>query len=150
MDPLDHLKLYQATTNLTAKAEWSFSPWSAASVLTSEANDAAAGFAPWSAKSKSTGTPTWFRTTFSVANTRCPLFVHPKGMTKGQIIINGHDAGRYFVNTPDGKSVPPQELYYLPEPWLDAEGENQLLLFDEHGHPPADIELHYNECGPYG
>jgi hypothetical protein len=142
-DPLKHIRLHQATANLTAKAEWSFSPWQ----IPEPGDDA---FTALPTRSKPTGRATWFATTFSVASTRCPLFVHPKGMTKGQIILNGHNVGRYFVATDDGKPVPPQTHYYLPEPWLHESGDNHLLLFDEHGHPPTQLELVYNENGPYG
>ena len=143
VDPSKHLKLYQATANVTEKAKWSFSPWQVP-------DPTAEAFSNLSSKAKSTGQPTWFATTFSVASTRCPLFLRPKGMTKGQIYLNGHNVGRYFVATADGTAVPPQDLYYLPEPWIRESGDNQLLLFDEHGAPPHQIDLIYNEMGPYG
>ena len=143
-DHRSFLTLYQATANLTAKAKWSFSPWSIPDAEAEGATPLAPG------KAKPIDQPAWFETRFSIANTRCPLFVYPKGMTKGQIVLNGRNLGRYFVATRDGQAVPPQTHYYLPEPWLDADGENVLQLFDEHGHSPRDGELAYNECGPYG
>ena len=94
--------------------------------------------------------PCWFRTTFSVKQTDVPLFLEINGMSKGQIYINGRNAGRYFVATHTGKKVPPQSRYYLPEPWLNADGENELILFDEHGRTPNKCKLVYDPLGPYG
>ena len=63
-------------------------------------------------------------------------------MSKGQPFINGHNAGRYFVATADGKSVEPQESCYLPGAVAqDRRRPNELLLFDEHGKSPAKCRL---------
>jgi len=78
------------------------------------------------------------------------LFLESNGMSKGQIYINCRNAGRYFVATHTGKKVPPQSRYYLPEPWLNADGENELILFDEHGRTPNKCKLVYDPLGPYG
>ena len=134
----DHLTLYQCTANLTAKAEWAFAPFAAPD------DDAFTDAKPAS------GRPTWYRTTFNGRDGRCPLFLHPKGLSKGQIYLNGHNVGRYFMQTPDKKAVPPQSLYYLPEPWLHATKPNTLTLFDEHGFSSKDVELIHDDCGPYG
>ena len=140
---LKSVKLYQATSDLTAKAKWSFSPWGVpdAGAFVDTATQAQA---------KPNDRPTWFRTAFSVVSTRCPLFVFPKGMSKGQLFLNGRNLGRYFIQTRDQQPVPPQTHYYLPEPWLNVGGENELLLFDEHGFAPTQTKLVYNELGPYG
>ncbi|MEO1237978.1 MAG: beta galactosidase jelly roll domain-containing protein, partial [Planctomycetota bacterium] len=142
--PAAHVRLHQTTANLTAKAKWSFAPWAGP-----PADDAFADPpAPASGKAKPLDQPTWYRTTFRVASTRCPLFFHPKGMSKGQFYLNGHNLGRYFIQTRDGEAVPPQSLYYLPEPWLNEDGDNVLTVFDEHGFPPTDARLAYEELGP--
>lgn len=143
-DPLKHIKLYQATANLTAKAKWSFSPWQVP-----DFDDES--FAPITVngKAKPLDQPAWYRNTFGVASTRCPLFLHPKGLSKGHIYLNGHNVGRYFMQTRDKQTVPPQSLYYLPEPWINVNDDNELLLFDEHGFNPAQVRLVYNENGPY-
>ena len=73
------------------------------------------------------------------------LWLEPNGMSKGQIFINGHNAGRYFVATPDGEPIESQTRYYLPEPWLKTDGPNELLLFDEHGKNPAKCKLVYEK-----
>jgi hypothetical protein len=56
-------------------------------------------------------------------------------MGKGQVWLNGRNAGRYW-------QIGPQEWIKLPESWL--EGENELLLLDEQGCQPRDI---YMETG---
>jgi len=129
----NHLRLYQATGNLTAKAQWSFAKWSVPD------NDA---FAPLR-KTTITG-PCWYRCPFKVSRGDTPLWLEPTGMTKGQIYINGHNAGRYFVNTHTGQTVGPQKRYYLPEPWLRTDAPNDLLIFDEHGKRPDQCRLVYS------
>jgi beta-galactosidase len=62
------------------------------------------------------------------------------GLTKGQIYINGKHLCRYFVATQSGKSVPPQLQYFIPAPWL-MEGENEIMIFDEHGASPGRARL---------
>ncbi|MHB1155684.1 MAG: glycoside hydrolase family 35 protein [Phycisphaerales bacterium] len=94
--------------------------------------------------------PCWYRTTFSVKSTDTPLWFEPRSLTKGQLYLNGRNVGRYFVATPAGKRVPPQSLYYLPEPWLNTHAENELVLFDEHGKSPASSKLTYDELAPFG
>lgn len=134
-----HLRVYQVTDNLTAKATWAFAPWSL---------PATDRFEPL--RRKGAAQPRWYRCNFVVTRTDTPLWLEPVGMTKGQLYINGHNAGRYFISTHTGKPVPPQKRYYLPEPWLKTTGFNELLLFDEHGASPHRCRLVYDPMGPYG
>ena len=124
------LKVHQATANLTAKAAWAFAKWS----LPKKTD-----FKRLS-KAGTTG-PCWYHCRFKTPRAGTRLWIDPIGMTKGQMYLNGHNAGRYFVATHTGQSVPPQKLYYLPEPWLNTDGENELLLFDEHGKSPSRCRL---------
>ncbi len=143
LDVSQHLVLHQATANLTASAEWAFTPWTQA-----DADDE-----DWQTLSKATSRtalPRWYGVSFRVSSDRCPLFVDLGSMSKGQLLLNGRNVGRYFTQTRDGKRVPPQTRYYLPEPWLDLDGDNQLLLFDEHGFDPSKVKLLYDDSGPYG
>src|SRR5690606_33976707 len=119
------VKVYQATATLT-EGKWWFRPWEP---------PAASAFAklPRTLPAQ----PAWFRTSFSVSDASVPLWFEPRGMTKGQLYLNGHNIGRYFVATRDRKRVPPQARYYLPEPWLKVGQRNELLVFDEHGATPA-------------
>jgi len=139
-DPRDHLDIYEGVDLLSEGAEWSYARWQMP-------DDSA--YKPLPAKASGLG-PCWFRTTFNVKQTDVPLFLEINGMSKGQVYINGHNAGRYFVATHTGKKVPPQSRYYLPEPWLNADGENELLLFDEHGRTPDKCKFIYDPLGPYG
>jgi len=79
-----------------------------------------------------------------------PLFFEPRGLSKGQLFLNGHNLGRYFQATRDGEAVGPQTQLYLPEPWLHTAQPNTLTLFDEHGHSPTQTRLVYNAMGPFG
>ena len=133
-----HLKLHQATAAATEKARWSFAPW---------AMPEDAAFGKLAPAHGDTGRPRWFRCRFSVKSTASPLWAVPVGMSKGQVYLNGHNVGRYFVATADGKAVPPQDHYYLPEPWLRIDGPNELTLFDEHGKPPTKLRLVYADTG---
>lgn len=135
---LDHVTLYDTTANLTEDAEWAFAAWKPPA-----AGDFGKG-------KKSGGGPCWYRAEFRVKSADEPLWIEPAGMSKGQIYLNGRNAGRYFVATEDGKAVPPQERYYLPEPWLKLDGINELMIFDEHGKSPSRCRLVYDTMGPYG
>lgn len=132
------VKLYQTTGPLTAKADWAFMP------LSTPEPDAFKAIADLDHQ------PCWYRCTFRVSHTDVPLWFEPQSLSKGQISINGHNAGRYFVRTHTGTAVPPQERYYLPEPWLQIGQINELMIFDEHGHDPRGARLVYDQMGPYG
>ncbi len=137
--PSKHLRLYQATANLTAISQWAFAKW----VLPD-----GAAFKPLGRSTDSQ--PCWYQARFNTPRLDVPLWLEPVGMSKGQIYINGHNAGRYFVSTHVGKAVGPQKRYYLPQPWLHTDQPNQLLLFDEHGRSPDKCRLVYDAMGPYG
>jgi hypothetical protein len=53
-------------------------------------------------------------------------------MGKGQVWINGHNAGRYW-------QIGPQEWTKLPQSWLQA--SNELLLLEEQGREPRDVTI---------
>jgi beta-galactosidase len=61
------------------------------------------------------------------------LQIEPRGLSKGQIWINGRNLGRYW------QQVGPQEFYKLPVSWLQA--HNELLIFDEEGASPAGVRI---------
>jgi hypothetical protein len=66
-----------------------------------------------------------------------PVMLRIEGMTKGQLYVNKRHIGRYWVATAEGKRVPPQSMYLIPRPWLNAGEANDLMLFDEHGGNPS-------------
>ena len=133
------IKAYQATGNVTAKAQWAFANWS----MPSDQD-----FGPPS--SAGTALPSWYRSTFNTRETDGPLWLEPSGISKGQIYLNDHNIGRYFVDSPTRKKMGPQKRYYLPEPWLRNDGPNVLTLFDEHGKNPTGCRLVYSEKGAFG
>lgn len=134
------LMVYQATANVTAKAKWAFAAWSLPS---EEAFESVVS-------EGRTGVPMFYRCRFNVSRVDVPLWLEPRGMSKGQIYLNGYNVGRYFNATASGKSVGPQKRYYLPEPWLRTDEANDLILFDEHGKSPGQVRLVYQATGPYG
>jgi hypothetical protein len=83
------------------------------------------------------GTPAWHRCTFTADREGGPLAVIPAGMTKGQVFVNGRHLCRYYVGSPTGKRLPPQDRYLIPASWLVEDGPNELVLFDEHGGHPS-------------
>jgi len=137
-DPLKFVKIYQSTNVATAKSTWSFAPWAPP-----QPDDFGVIVKSYPAA------PCWYRSSFNVTDASTPLWLEPAGMSKGQIFLNGHNVGRYFVATGTGKAVPPQGRYYLPEAWLHVDQPNELMLFDEHGKDPKNCRLVYDAHGPY-
>lgn len=139
-DPRKHVQLYEVVEELTAEAKWWYARW--------QMPDESAFI---DLPSQTSARPAWFRSVFHVKDTDRPLTLEIGGASKGQIYINGRNAGRYFHATATGRKVPPQTRYYLPEPWLNTEGANELILFDEHGKAPKRCRLVYDDGkGPFG
>ncbi|MEM1354687.1 MAG: beta-galactosidase [Planctomycetota bacterium] len=132
-NPTKQVRLYQTQQRVTPAGDgWSFAKWS---VPKSDEDG-------WRPLPKSLPSqPAWFRSRFGVADTAAPLWLEPIGMTKGQIVLNGHLVGRYWQQTREGRKIGPQQRYYLPEPWLKTEADNELLIFDEHGRLPTSARL---------
>jgi hypothetical protein len=132
---------YEGATNLTEKSEWAFAKWEAppAGAFEEIAGSQLSGRSAAAFK----GMPRWWRATFTVPHTDRPLLFDASGLSKGQLFLNGRNLCRYFVQTRAGEDVPPQTLYYLPEPYLKVDGENTLLIFDEHGFAPGKAKLVY-------
>lgn len=147
-DPTHHEKelrnatrIFEGAGCVSDTATWAFAKWEPPTTemfgdvtKTSLSGKAGAVYA---------GRPAWWRTTFEVSSTDVPLRLDASGLSKGAILLNGRALGRYFVATADGSNVPPQSTYYLPEPWLNADGPNELILFDEHGFTPDRVKLVY-------
>ncbi|HRP64120.1 MAG TPA: beta galactosidase jelly roll domain-containing protein, partial [Phycisphaerales bacterium] len=94
------------------------------------------------------GLPCWWRTTFPATQaTIQPLWLETKGLSKGQVFLNGYNLGRYFSATATGKAVGPQTRLFVPGAYLNAEGENELLIFDEHGCDPSRCKFIASETG---
>ena len=64
----------------------------------------------------------------------CDTFVKLEGFTKGFVVVNGFNIGRYF--NPAG----PQKTLYIPAPLL-REGENKIIVFESDALASPSIEL---------
>ena len=118
---------FECTADLTAKGAWSLARWEAPAVF--EDADPASHTAD--------GLPRWWRGRFTMKSPpREPLLLDPRGLTKGQLYLNGRNVGRYWSDTARG-----QQGLYLPEPWLRTGEPNELQIFDEHGASPRSVRL---------
>jgi len=119
--------------SLTEKAKWAFARWEppAAGAFVPVAKSSLGGFQG----------PTWWRSRFEAKPGEAPLFLDAAGLTKGQVFINGRNLCRYFVATREGEPVPPQTRYFVPDSWLKPDGDNDLMIFDEHGGNPGRCRL---------
>ncbi|MEI7837787.1 MAG: hypothetical protein WCK05_15410, partial [Planctomycetota bacterium] len=122
---LPTLALHEMTESLTDSAVWSHRPW-----------DIPKPGGPVVGKDQ----PAWYISDFKYTPGGEPLFLHVIGGKKGQIVLNGHNLGRFWT-------VGPQQEYYLPECWL--KDVNELLIFEEQGRIPANSQLVYKPLGPY-
>jgi hypothetical protein len=132
---------YEGVNTLTEKAEWAFAKWEAPAESAFEEIGKAQLSGRGAASFK--GTPRWWKATFKVPHAARPLLFDASGLSKGQLFLNGRNLCRYFVQTHAGKDVPPQTLYHLPAPYLNLDGPNTLLIFDEHGFAPGKAKLVY-------
>ncbi len=127
---LKTVRFHALTEPLSAEAPWGFRPWQVPEPLP----EARAAKAP-------SRRPAWWVSTFAdKPDAEMPLFLQIDGPAKGQIVLNGHNVGRFWT-------IGPQEWYYLPRCWL-AE-ENELALFCEDGKAPEAARLLYRPLGPY-
>jgi len=67
--------------------------------------------------------PVFMRGTLTINNTPKDTFIRLDGFTKGFVVVNGHNIGRYF--NPAG----PQKTLYVPAPFL-KEGNNEIIVFE--------------------
>ena len=73
-----------------------------------------------------TQTPAFYKGKLIIEGAPCDTFVELPGFTKGIVIVNGFNLGRYF--NPAG----PQKTLYVPAPILKA-GENEIIVFETDG-----------------
>lgn len=125
---LEKFRFYCLAENLTADAKWGYRPWTPPE---SSGPHSGGGKKPC---------PSWYSAHFKRPSTDQPLFLRIGGSGKGQLYLNRHNIGRYWP-------IGPQELYYLPSCWLAD--DNQLMVFDETGSPPAKCGLEIHPAGPY-
>ncbi len=118
------VKVHRMDANLTAEATWRFRPWNPA---------------PQPGRTEGKGLPVWYRTTFPAPSGTDPLFLTILQARKGQIFLNGHNAGRFW-------SIGPQSSYFLPTCWMQE--VNEVLIFEQSGHPPTGSRLEFKPHGP--
>jgi beta-galactosidase len=131
-----HVSIYQTTGLATPKDGWAFAHWTIPAF-----DDDAWRDVPKTLPSQ----PSWLGAAFNIKSLNAPLYLEPNGMCKGQIVLNGHNVGRYWLQTREGKIVGPHDRYLLPEAWLKLEEPNELMLFDEHGRTPDKCKLVYGD-----
>ncbi len=120
--------VWEGTSAVTEKGTWAFAKWEAPM-------DSLFDGVSKSEAAKVVG-PTWWRVPIEGVNEGEAIRLTLTGLTKGQIYLNGEDLCRYFVATADGSTVPPMDSVVLHASMLH-EGENELVIFDEHGGNPT-------------
>tara|TARA_R110002073_G_scaffold118918_1_gene258806 strand:+ start:744516 stop:747275 length:2760 start_codon:yes stop_codon:yes gene_type:complete len=129
----DQGSFVEASNAITDKCEWAFAKWEMPAEV--EFDSISKG------KMKDVGTPTWWRSSFPTPDVKVALNLDLSGMTKGQVYLNGHAMGRYFVGTNANKAVEPVMPLAIASSWLNDEGENELTIFDEHGASPSKVKV---------
>ncbi len=126
--------LYECVETISAGASWAFAKWEP---------PPAAAYQPISrtAARSLRGTPCWWRSSFVVQDVPVPVRVDTTGLSKGSAFLNGHNLGRYFTATTDGRPVGPQKWLYVPRSWVKPGEHNELLIFDEHGFAPHRVRI---------
>ncbi|MFP3938538.1 MAG: beta-galactosidase [Phycisphaerae bacterium] len=122
---LKGIELHELQEDITAGTKWSYRPWTVPAE-------------PGRVVGKNM--PAWYRATFKCSEPDRPLFLHILGAKKGQILLNGHNVGRFWT-------IGPQEDYYLPGCLMRE--QNELLLFEEYGNIPTGSRLVYRDHGPF-
>ncbi|CAA7053682.1 unnamed protein product [Microthlaspi erraticum] len=108
-------------------------------------------------------TMTWYKTTFKAPLGNEPVAVDLLGLGKGTAWINGNNIGRYwpaFLSSEDGCAAecnyrgtyyaekcqtncgePTQRWYHVPRSFLNSDGDNTLVLFEEIGGNPSFVNF---------
>lgn len=77
--------------------------------------------------------PCFYRGEFQV-NEIGDTYVRPSGFSKGFIVVNGRNIGRFY------NAASPQKTLYLPACFL-KKGNNEIIIFDSDGPSELDCEL---------
>ena len=77
--------------------------------------------------------PAFYRGEFEV-DEKADTFIKPSGFTKGFILINGVNIGRYY--NPAG----PQKTLYVPACYLKV-GKNEIIIFETDGADSLSAEF---------
>ncbi|MFG0298039.1 MAG: beta-galactosidase [Phycisphaerales bacterium JB047] len=129
----DKAVFIEACDPITDKGSWSFAKWEPPAEIDFDTVT--------KSKLSSTHKPSWWKSSFSTPDTRVALELDCSGLSKGQVYINGQALGRYFVSDAKGKGVDPSLPLPIPFAWLNEDGPNELLIFDEHGFAPNKVKV---------
>lgn len=77
-------------------------------------------------------TPSFYKATFEV-DEKHDTFLKFEHLTKGFVLINGFNIGRYW-------NIGPQETLYVPSHLLQS-GTNEIIIFEQHGVKELAIEF---------
>nr|KYP34212.1 Beta-galactosidase 16 [Cajanus cajan] len=78
---------------------------------------------------------TWYQTTFDAPAGNDPVALNLGSMGKGQIWVNEHNIGRYWVSFHTHEGTPTQQWYHIPRSFLKPAGNLLVLLEEEKGNP---------------
>lgn len=78
--------------------------------------------------------PGFLRGTLSIGETPRDTFIRLDGFTKGFVLVNGFNIGRFY--NPAG----PQRTLYVPAPLL-RQGENEIIVFESDGFERPAVEF---------
>jgi hypothetical protein len=127
----ERFRVCDLAENVFERAEWSWKPWTAPDPEKDR----------WSRELKDDGPVRWYSAQFPEVKSDEPTFLNLAGLRKGVAILNGRPLGRYWT-------LGPQSRLYLPEPYLGK--TNDLMIFEEEGGTPGDVQLEFDPAGPYG
>lgn len=93
----------------------------------------------WKTYANSEETIGLYKGSFTVSTVPMDTFISMKGWTKGIVIVNGFNLGRYW-------NIGPQRTLYLPAPILKR-GENEVIVFEQHksSHSVTFLDTHILE-----
>ncbi|KAF8052291.1 hypothetical protein N665_1575s0002 [Sinapis alba] len=114
-------------------------------------------------------TMTWYKSTFKAPLGNDPVVVDLLGLGKGTAWVNGNNIGRYwpaFISNKNGCSAtcnyrgayhfekcqtncgePTQRWYHVPRSFLNTEGDNTIVLFEEMGGNPSLVNFKTTKVG---
>ncbi|CAN6929846.1 unnamed protein product [Brassica oleracea] len=114
-------------------------------------------------------TMTWYKATFNSPLGNDQVVVDHMGLGKGTSWVNGNNIGRYwpaFISSENGCDAkcnyrsayhaekcltncgePTQRWYHVPRSFLNAEGDNTLVLFEEMGGNPSLVSFQTTRVG---
>lgn len=121
----------EGAEELTGRGRWSFAKW--------EPPPSSAYVPLGKSRHGVFKGPTWYRIGFELRAAGAPVRLELTGLSRGQIILNGVHVGRYSGSARAGGAG--EEPVLLPAPILSGDGENELVLFDEHGASPLRARL---------